>query len=297
MIDYSYVRYLRAKQSIDDRSINRQVMGALSSGLAAHTGPLRVLEIGAGVGVMASRLVDWGVIDRKTEYTLLDRDAASMAAAREHLEGWATRATRRGPALLAEKNGVELDLRLELDDFVAFASNAEHRGRYDLVVANAVLDLFDLGPTLPLIWQMLAGGGQFWFTVNFDGETIFLPELALDRSVIDAYHASMGADAGATRGGHSQTGRRLLEAIPASGAELLAAGSSDWVVFPRQQTYAGDEAYFLHHIVHTIEGGVAGSPGLSTGEFEAWARARHEQIERGELIYIAHQLDVLGRRR
>jgi len=32
----------------------------------------------------------------------------------------------------------------------------------------------------------------------------------------------------------------------------------------------------------------------SSAQFERWAAARHTQIERGELVYIAHQLDFMG---
>jgi hypothetical protein len=33
---------------------------------------------------------------------------------------------------------------------------------------------------------------------------------------------------------------------------------------------------------------------LDPVRFEAWIAERHAQIERGELVYIAHQLDFFG---
>jgi hypothetical protein len=112
--------------------------------------------------------------------------------------------------------------------------------------------------------------------------------------VVSLYHGTMTADAGRTRAGHPETGRRLMLALPRSGASILAAGSSDWVVFPIQGTYPGDEAYFLHHILDTVRGALEGNPALDAGAFEAWRSARHAQVERGELVFIAHQLDVFG---
>ena len=44
--------------------------------------------------------------------------------------------------------------------------------------------------------------------------------------------------------GDSRTGRRLFHALRACGAEVLAAGSSDWVVHPVGGAYLHDEAYF-----------------------------------------------------
>jgi len=294
VIEYSNVRYLLAKRPIDDRAINREVVARMERELHSRpsSAPLRVLELGAGVGTMVSRLVDWDVVKR-VDYTLVDRDSESLAAAREQLASWG-KVSANSDRLHIERGGAVLDVSFVARDLLAFLAAPEARRGYDLIVANAVLDLFDLGPTLPVIWKALEPGALFWFTINFDGETILLPELPLDEAVMRAYHGTMAADAAGTRAGHSQTGRRLLQAIPASGARLLAAGSSDWVVFPGDARYPGDEAYFLHHIVQTISTALEGRPELLQAGFEAWTRTRHEQIERGELCYIAHQLDVLG---
>lgn len=294
MIEYSNVRYLLAKRSLDDRSINQHVVAQLRRELreASQARPIRVLELGAGVGTMVSRLVEWDVIG-KAAYTLVDRDVESLNAARAELVRWG--GTPPGEPLRIEARGASLDVKLVASDLIDFVTSPEAQGQYDLVVANAVLDLFDLGPTLPAIWRALAPGGLFWFTITFDGETILLPASPLDAAVMRLYHASMGADAAGTRAGHSQTGRRLLEAVPATGARLLAAGSSDWVVFPQAGSYASDEAYFLHHIVQTIFTALDGHPELPRAQLEEWARARHAQIEHAQLCYVAHQLDVLGR--
>ena len=95
--------------------------------------------------------------------------------------------------------------------------------------------------------------------------------------------------------GSSRTGRRLFAPLTAAGATLLAAGSSDWLVFPGPDGYPGDEAYFLHFIIHTIQQALEGHPELPEAAFRAWVAQRHAQIQRQELVYIAHQLDFFGR--
>jgi SAM-dependent methyltransferase len=192
--------------------------------------------------------------------------------------------------------GAVSDVRFIHADALAFLAAPDNRQRYDLVVANAVLDLMDVRPALEQIWRALKPGALLWFSINFDGETIFLPEAPLDQRVMPLYHRTM--DERVRDGqpcGDSKTGRHLLEAIPQSGGSLLAAGSSDWVVFPSHGTYPEDEAYFLHHIVNTVWVALKDHAELAGGDFERWIRIRHEQIDRAELIYIAHQLDVLGR--
>ena len=293
MIQYSSVRYLQSKQPVDDRAINRHVLGALQRFVQSRPATPRVLELGAGVGTMVSRLADWNVLGR-AEYTLVDRDGDSLAAARRHLESWGTVTQSSVDAIAVEKGESRLDVEFVRSDLFEFLDAASRGDRYDLVFANAVLDLTDLDPTLPHIWRALGPGAGYWFTINFDGESIFLPELPLDATVTSLYHATMTADAAGTRAGHPETGRRLLLALPRSGASVLAAGSSDWVVFPIRGAYPGDEAYFLHHILDTVRTALVGSAALDAAEFDAWVRARHAHVEHGELIYIAHQLDVFG---
>jgi len=274
------------------------VIDSLRTQLATMTGGRRlaVLELGAGVGTMVSRLSDWNVL-RDADYTLIDRDRASLEAAKAQLREWAC-----PHALIHEDRlhlgGPDRDLRVRLlhGNILEHVVAPENRQRYDMVLANAVLDLLDLRPALQRIWQACNPGALFWFTVNFDGETIFLPELELDEQVMRLYHRSMDER---TRdglpAGDSKTGRRLLTLVPELGATLEAAGSSDWVVFPSKQSYVGDEGYFLHHIAHTIATALDGHAELDAGKFQDWVKTRHDQIERGELCYIAHQLDVLGR--
>ena len=92
-----------------------------------------------------------------------------------------------------------------------------------------------------------------------------------------------------------RAGRRLIAHLRTAGVDMLAAGSSDWVVFAGANGYPADEAYFLHDIINTIGTALTGHPHLDAERLGAWVAQRHAQIEQGALVYIAHQLDVLGR--
>lgn len=286
MSEYSEVRYLLAKRTVDDRALHRGVLDALARALAERPAPPRVLEIGAGAGTMLPRLLAWGVLERG-EYTLVDRDGVALEAARERLQATRDEARRAGESL---------HVSFEHADALELCERPERARSFDLVIANAVLDLVDVRAALPRLWRALVPGGLFWFSINFDGETIFVPELPLDGLVTHLYHRTMDERVrDGQRAGDSRTGRHLLLELPASGARLLAAGSSDWVVFPTDGGYPSDEAYFLHHIVHTIERALSGHAELDAAGFAAWIAERHAQIEQGTLCYVAHQLDVFGR--
>jgi len=274
---YDEVRYLRAKRSVDDRALNRGVLETFDAALRTLPGPARILELGAGVGTMVPRLLDRGLM--AANYTLVDRDGRSLAAAKAQLDHHSS-------------NFAVIDF-VEDDVFTWLEAGGEPP--FDAVLASAFLDLVDVRALLPLLWRRVRPGAPFWFSINFDGETIFVPEVAADADIFARYHRTMDERVrNGRRAGESRTGRRLLEIVPASGARITAAGGSDWVVWPEGGRYPGDEAYFLHHIVHTVDEALAGAPSLDPGALASWVAARHAQIDRAELSYIAHQLDVAG---
>ena len=77
-ITYSLLRYLAAKKSVDDRALNWQVWQHLVAALPRATPqqPLRILEVGAGIGSMVERLLAGDVLTHAT-YTAIDKSAAA----------------------------------------------------------------------------------------------------------------------------------------------------------------------------------------------------------------------------
>jgi predicted O-methyltransferase YrrM len=302
---YSFTRYLAAKKSVDDRALNRCVWQSLGQALPVTTPekPLRVLEIGAGIGVMVERALAWGLLTNAI-YTAIDAEPDNIAEAHHRLPQWGLTegfvVKDEGQQQLRFQRGQQ-DVTVVLETIDLFDFVARERGRraWDLLIAHAFLDLMDVPTTLPLLFSLLKPGGLFYFTIVFDGATILQPEIdsTLDVQIERLYHQTMDQRIiNSRRSGDSQTGRHLFHHLQAAGAELLDAGSSDWVIFADPNDgYQADEAYFLHFIIHTIDTALAGHPDLDTGRFNAWITQRHEQIEQKKLVYITHQLDFLGR--
>lgn len=284
-----FQRYLRAKRTVDDRAIDRRVLDRLAEELADSRGesvtPLRVLEVGSGVGTMPTRLLERDVLPGRVRYTAVDERPENVAAARDHLREWGFDEGEDG-----ELGYADGDREVVVEPVVGDAF--EVGGEYDLLIAQAFLDLVDLDRALPRLFERLGSDGLFYFPITFDGGTVFVPEDDLDGRIVECYHRDM--DERESEGGsadHSRTGRRLFTQVPEAGGEVLAAAGSDWVVHP---PYPDDEAFFLRYILDTIEGAVADRPELDDAVHE-WLDRRREQVEREELTYIAHQLDVLGR--
>jgi len=347
----AFRRYLRAKRTVDDRALDRRLVGTLRDRLAdraASTGePLRVLEAGTGIGTMVARLIDWEVLPPgETRYVAVDRDAGTLDGLEPFLREWA--ADGEASVAVGKSGGDEPEtLVIETDartvrvepvaaDAVAYveeraadaggcaadaggnAADAEgSAGEWDALIGMALLDVLDLDG-LETLLGALGPGGTYYFPITFDGGTRFRPSHPADRAVERRYHAHMDAKPGGSSraGGDALARLRRIE-----GASLLGVAGSDWVVRPVERAdgrtgagsgYPGDEAFFLRHILDTVEtavgevidgvagksaaeasrGGVDGDPAAALGD---WLARRRRQVDAGELVYLTHQLDLLGR--
>ncbi len=264
-----FSRYLSSKKTLDDRSLNRHVWDTLKANLPNR--PIRILEIGAGIGTMIERVVEWRLVEQ-AEYHAIDSAETNIKVLNHRM------------------SKLESELVISAEAITLADYIATHPEPFDLLIAHAFLDLLPLPDALPSLLSLVKPNGLLYFTINFDGITTFEPaiEPSFDAQIETLYHQNMDDR---PTGGDSRSGRHLLNYLPKVGAEILAAGSSDWVVFP---PYPADEAYFLHFIIDTMSGALADQSALDSARFARWIEQRHAQIEEGELVYLAHQLDILA---
>lgn len=300
---YSYTRYLAAKASVDRRAINMQVWQALIDCLQEMPtfAPICCFEVGGGVGTTFRRLLQ-ALPDRDLKYTLLDIEISHLDYFETHISAWMT---EEGFALTRESAGGYIfenaertvEIRLIHDDIEAYLQKT-NIDQYDVLIAQAFLDLFDLETFIPRLHTLIKPGGLCYYPINFDGITAFLPEIQteVDTRYEALYHKSM--DARNTRPGsgkRSHTGRSLYTVLSNLGTKIVSIGSSDWLVYPQSEgTYPEDECYFLHHILHFFEQELSTNPSVDQKRFKEWIAIRRSQVETGELFYMAHQLDFLG---
>ncbi len=277
MEERDFVRYLDAKRTVDDRALNRRVWDAMVSRAQSP----RVLELGAGIGTMVQRVIHDGRLT-PSEWTLMDAEQGLLREARSRLSGSAP---------------FPLDFRAQdLDTFVD-AALAGGTTPFDLVMANAFLDLFDPAVILPRILPLAQRSGMFLFSITFDGLTALEPTVnaEMDRKIIDLYHRTMDERiVDGMRSGDSACGRHLLTLLPRCGYRILEAGASDWIVYPVDGAYPADERFFLSCILGFFQESLAGRPELSAADLGRWLAARRNQVAAGELVLVAHQLDVLA---
>lgn len=305
----SFTRYLSAKRSVDDRALARSVWGTVQQKVNQRD-QIKVLELGSGIGTMVERMLDWGFFEpgKQITYTLVDEMAENSEAASERLISWASQngyqvTHAKNQISLINSSGsspIELDIDIEIEieivtaEAFEFMQQPERAAAFDLIIANAFLDLVNLDAALRRMDPLLKNGGIYYFSINYDGVTTFEPktEHSIDSLIENLYHQDMDKKRfnGLSVGG-KHSGRILLAELIQKGYKILDVGGSDWIVYPQDQSYPQDEAYFLHFIIDTIRGALDGHPQLDADAFRNWISTRHAQIEAGELIYVTHQLD------
>ncbi len=289
-MEYSFPRYLLSKQSVDDRALNKDVLNALKTHLPQK--PLRIIEVGGGIGTMIKRLTNWDVVCT-AEYVLVDEMSENIEYAQTWIPQWAEEtglSVERSAENQMRVFDSTRDIRIQLERADVFDFIQNNKTPADLLIAHAFLDLLPMPESLTKLLTLT--NGLAWLTLNFDGVTTLEPVIhaALDEHIERLYHKTMDER---HTGGSSKSGRYLFSHLHHAGADILAAGASDWVVYGVDGKYRQDEAYFLHFILHFFEESLKGNPELDEAVFADWLKKRHEQSERGELVYVAHQMDFL----
>ena len=221
---------------------------------------------------------------------MVDLDAESLAVAQRVAD------ENRG---YAKPGAFVVDTVVE--DAIGYLKRQANAGnRAGLVIAQALIDLLNVPAFLRAASDVLEPGGYLYLPITFDGETVFGPQIDadLDKRIIAAYHATMDARRtpdGLPTGG-SRAGQSLVRALPEAGLELVEEGASGWEVVPQDGAYPQDVEYFLHHIINFVWESLREGGEIPVNSLQGWVAARHAQVERGELVYIAHQLDVLARK-
>src|SRR3989304_4630919 len=149
-----FVRYRASKKTVDDRALNVHVLQSFRDSLPASgpASPLRILEVGAGIGTMIERLLDWGLL-ADPQITAAGEQAELLGEARRRLT---TFGNAHGYHLSgADSSSLELRrgehlIRINFveQEVLDFARSHTGPPEWDVLLANAFLDLVDPQATL-----------------------------------------------------------------------------------------------------------------------------------------------------
>jgi SAM-dependent methyltransferase len=316
--DHTDVRYLDAKASVDDRAFSRRVRDQLIAALPAAP---TVFDAACGTGVALDRLREWGV--EPAAYRGVDTASEVIRVARDrHSESAVEFAT--GDAITVAERIAAGDDRVAAADGL---SADEPITKPDLVVAGCFLDLVPVEEALDAFTAATVSDGLVYAPFSFDGTTEFTPSHRADDLVTEIFHGEIDAHDGRDSG----AGRAAVDYCRRADGQLLAVDAADWVVRPTADgEYPNDEQYFLATILgyvadalfvdggdaHTAadaDGHTVADAGdaaenweptaravtalddtdLAVADLRDWLQTRRRQLADGELVYLAHQLDVL----
>jgi SAM-dependent methyltransferase len=289
-MEHALPRYLESKRSIDDRAVAPRVRDRFLTELPPAPD---ILEAGCGTGVTVPRLLSWGVDAGR--YWGVDADERIVPFAR-----WLRPSTLRRAGYTVDEAG-GTGGGTDAADFTAenlavsftvgdALDTLETTAGVDAVIAQAFADLVPLDRLVSALDAALRPGGVAYLPITFDGGTIFQPDHPADDAVEAAYHAAIDARPGRD----VRAGRHLIDSFRQRDGDLLAVGSSDWIVRPHGGTYPADERYFLDRLLGFVERAVSDGDRDVEGS-DAWLSTRREQVAAGELTYVAHQYDLLYR--
>ncbi len=309
----SFQTYLEARRTVDDRALHDSVFEVFADGLAEFSGgngdPLRIVEIGGGIGTMIARLVERDVFTGSVRYRLIDRDADTIDRAREGLPDWLRAAgckvertatgldVRSSRTRADEPPGFDLEVILETAD--AFDGSPDGMAA-DAVIGSAVFDLLDLDRALSWAASVMRPGGLFYAPLTYDGATEFSPPDPFDGRLERLYHRHMNEVR--DEPGGSRAGSRLVELLESDDRpfEVLEVGTSEWVLSPhnRSPSVASAERVVTRYLLETI------ADALSDYAVETvdprirrrWRHRREDELDAGELTVRVRHVDVLARR-
>ena len=298
----TYIRYLAAKKYVDDRALNGHVWQTLKTNLPSSCSQekLEVIEFGAGTGTMFERAISWG-LSPHLHYTMVEINPEYLAAftsppfqnrhSSSHTLEW--RSSTSADIRSTDVDGTVDIVCADLNDVI---SNQKYHRRWDLIMAHAVMDLVKIDDVLTGFEQLVKPGGLLYLSLNYDGLTSFLPpfDSAFEHHLFERYHHSM--DQRTTNGrpaGSSRSGRELFSQLSKRHLSILAAGSSDWIVYPTVRGYLDNDAYFLQTILQTIHQELQRDNQLDPHRLDAWVARRQAQINATELIFMARNIDFL----
>ncbi len=299
LIDFA--DYLEAKFALDERSLNPDVRQACLDRIGSERHVLRWLDVGTGTGATVRRLLGSSLWPALT-ITALDRDAELLAAASVTLEA---QLETQGHSTLVHSAGIDAQRAGQSISIVfqcrsLFDFEPAKPACYDLITANAFMDVVPMAAALSRFSRWLAPGGVLYATLNYDGDTAIFPvyrDEAFETALLAEYAASMERRrvlGEPTGGAHS--GRRLHSLLSKMGFEVVAYGSSDWDITPREGRYRDRDADVLGTLLSYIRNEGEQQPAIERADLADWYAERRARIENRELGMIVHQLDVVATR-
>ena len=302
--DSSIRDYLEARVSTDSEGINHRIFAQLSSYVRKIERPV-ILDLGAGTGAMIRRIVSSAELANPVFYGL-DANRDLLEEARRQiallLEEMGFSVKGGDQLILAAKDKRSVEVHLMAGDLLDEKLQASlEKLSFAGVTTHAFMDLVPIDSTVAIVARLLEKGGFFYSTINYHGTTELLPlfeDRSFEEGLLSTYNRSMDERRlGSRPEGGSRTGALLYGAVAGHDFKITGFGSSDWSIFPWNESYTPAEETFLNSLLLTIYEEGLRHPNIDSYALAAWYAARSDSVERKGLSLLTHHTDLLAVKR
>lgn len=338
---YQNLEYLNVfKPALDTKAINPTVLSMLHSELEQNK-RVRVLDCGTGTGSSLIGLIENGVL-KEADIQAFDIDSELVADMPRLFQQYATRKGYHYESIRYDKKddfsfgiadsskGIDIKVHGFSEDVYGLIRRESELRGIDLITGQSFIEHVNPGMVYPTLMTLLNEEGLVYFSMNCDGWFNYSPskDRERDEKIVGLFNdlamnnQRFNNNYGSIFTGEAFCGRNLPYRFSENGLEILAYGTSDWVVTPFKQSneemgfikYTLDKIFEscsgLEELIHenTNEiGGLELSPeklrkkySLSEEDITTWYIEKLKAIEDGRegrrIGFTCVQKDILGKK-
>ncbi|MFT3731234.1 MAG: class I SAM-dependent methyltransferase [Hyphomicrobium sp.] len=216
--------WLDLREAADVRARNSEVASTVAARFALRE-TLTVLDLGAGTG--ANLRATAPLLPSRQMWTLVDRDANLLGAARAKLARWADSYQSDGEALELEKSGRKIRVTFKSADLARETQNLISTSGAELVTASAFFDLTSEDYIREFAKAVVAASAAFYATLNYNGLQKWTPHRPADNQMTAAFQRHQMRDKGFGPAAGPLAASHLVDQFRINGY-LAFEGDSPW---------------------------------------------------------------------
>lgn len=217
--------WLNLREQADGRARNRDVIEALSARFQLRD-DISVVDLGAGTGSTLRALAP--LLPAKQRWLLIDQDEGLLEIAQTEICRWASRSSRDGDVLRAEKDGATIDVRFRRANLADDPARTIGEGA-DLVTASAFLDLTSIDFMRHVARAAAHGKTAVYAALTYNGVQRWTPHRPADNRMASAFHGHMMRDKGFGPAAGPTAASEFSDQLKTFGFSVIE-GESPWVL-------------------------------------------------------------------
>lgn len=274
--------WLSLREPADHAARNRDVLAEVTGAFRGRDS-LAIADLACGTGSNVRALAVALTVSRQ-QWTLVDHDAALLAAGREQLSAWADTACESDGGLTLTKGERTIDVRFREASLVA-ALDCVRDIPLDLVTAAALFDLTSTSWITGLVRELSDRRLPLYAALSYNGQEVWQPESPEWPEIHQAFLSHQRRDKGFGEAAGPDGWRVLTEALVRSGYGTVMHGPSPW-------TLGKSDTRLVVQLADGIAAAVVEQQVELVGKAAPWAASIRRAAEKGDASATIGHADV-----